>query len=125
MHSTPIYIIDDDDSFCKSLRRLLKARGYTADCFSSARSFLEAVPHSQKEGVAIVDIHMPECDGFALMDKMKEMEYSMPVIVITGKYKSNSESLAMERMAAGFLQKPFSEISLISIIDKTIDEKKL
>jgi len=82
----------------------------------SAQSFLDAVPSGQK-GIAIVDIHMPECDGFSLMHKMRELHYIMPVIVITGQTQADSREIAMQRGAVGFLQKPFNEQSLLDLIE--------
>jgi two-component system, LuxR family, response regulator FixJ len=114
------YIVDDDLSFCKSLQRLLNARGVPADCFGSAQSFLDSVPPGQL-GYAIVDIHMPECDGFGLMDKMHEMHYEMPVIMITGQTQADTRDVAMQKGALGFLQKPFSEESLLELLGKAED----
>jgi two-component system, LuxR family, response regulator FixJ len=110
------YIVDDDLSFGKSLKRLLNARGFLADSFGSARSFLDAVPSSQ-QGYAIVDIHMPECDGFQLIDKMHEMHYDMSVIVVTGQTQADTRDLALRKGAVGFLQKPFSEESLLEFLN--------
>lgn len=119
----PVYIVDDDLSFGKSLKRLLNARGLTADCFSSAQSFLDSVSPGQTEGIAIVDINMPGCDGFALMDKMHDLGFRIPVIVITGKHQKGWHSSAMERGAMGYLQKPFSEGSLLELIETITDQK--
>ena len=58
-----IFIIDDDQSFGKSLKRMLNSRGYSAYFFDSGSSFLDAVPSGQK-GVAIVDLHMPSGNVF-------------------------------------------------------------
>ena len=116
-----IYIVDDDQSFGKSLKRLLNARGFPADYFGSARSFLDSI-HAGQHGWVIVDIHMPECDGFALINKMRELHYNMPVIVVTGQAQADARDLAMEKGAAGFLQKPFSEESMLELINKTEDE---
>ena len=68
--SSHFYIIDDDLSFGKSLKRLLNARGISADYFGSAQSFFDAGPSTQP-GYSVVDIHMPDCDGFELIDKEK------------------------------------------------------
>ena len=119
----PVYIIDDDLSFGRSLKRLLNARGLTVDCFSSAQSFLDSVFPGQTEGIAIVDINMPGCDGFALMDKMHDLGFRIPVIVITGKHQKGSHSGAMKRGARGYLQKPFSEGSLLELIETITDQK--
>lgn len=113
---TRIYIVDDDPDFGKSLKRLLDCRGMQAEYFRSARSFLDSVPSGQK-GIAIVDIHMPECDGFDLMEKMHIMGYSMPVIVITGQTRPDSRDIALQKGAVGFLQKPFNERSLLELIE--------
>jgi FixJ family two-component response regulator len=113
--TTHFYIVDDDTSFCKSLKRLLNARGFSADYFGSAQSFLDSVPSDQR-GYTIVDIHMPDCDGFALMEKMHEMNYHMPVIIITGQPLADNRDTALEKGALGFLQKPFSEDSLLELV---------
>ena len=112
-----VFIIDDDLSFGVSLKRLLNARGISADCYSSARSFLEAVPPDRAEGVAVVDIHMPEVDGFALMDSMRTLGYRAPVIMITGQEKATTGQLALERGAIGFLTKPLDEKALLALIE--------
>lgn len=112
-----IYIVDDDRSFGTSLRRLLRARGFSVAHFRSAQSFLDSVPPGQR-GCAIVDIHMPECDGFALIDKMHALNYAVHVIVITGRASVDTGDLALQRGALGLLHKPFSEVSLLRLLDK-------
>jgi len=111
------WIIDDDLSFGRSLRRMLNARGISAEYFGSAQSFLDSVPPAQ-HGYAIVDIHMPCCDGFGLMTRMRGLKYDMPVIMVTGQADSEARARAMQCGAVGFLQKPFSEESLMELIDK-------
>ena len=64
-----------------------------------------------------MDIHMPEWDGFWLIDKMLELRYIMPVIVITGHTETGSRDRAFQRGAVGFLQKPFNQQSLLDLIE--------
>jgi len=111
------WIVDDDLQFGKSLRRMLTASGFSAEYFASAQSFLDSVPPGQS-GYAIVDIHMPGCDGFELIKKMSDLHYGMPVIIVTGHVDSHARDQAMQRGAAGFLQKPFSEESLLELVQK-------
>ena len=118
--ATHFYIVDDDPSFGKSLKRLLNARGIPADCFGSAQSFFDSIPADQL-GYAIVDIHMPGIDGFALMAKMHEMNYRMPVIIITGKAQADTRDLALQKGALGFLQKPFSDESLLELVNQDMN----
>jgi len=111
------WIVDDDLQFGKSLRRMLNSRGIPAEYFGSAQSFLDSVPPGQS-GYAVVDIHMPVCDGFGLIKKLRELDYGMPVIVITGHVNSHARDQAMQNGAVGFLQKPFSEESLLEVVYK-------
>jgi two-component system response regulator FixJ len=115
IRATHFYIVDDDQSFGKSLKRLLNARGMAAEYFGSAQSFFDSIPPDQL-GYAIVDIHMPGVDGFALMAKMREMNYRMPVIIITGQTQADTRDLALKKGALGFLQKPFSDESLMELV---------
>lgn len=116
------FIIDDDHSFGTSLQRMLNCSGISAHLFDSAQTFLDSVPSGQK-GIAIVDIHMSSIDGFSLMDQMKTLGYTMPVILITGQADSSSRDMAMDRGAVGFLQKPFLERSLMSLIEELQNKK--
>ena len=118
--ATHFYIVDDDLSFGKSLKRLLNARGMSADYFGSAQSFLDSIPPDQR-GYAIVDIHMPDLDGFTLMNRMREMKYAMRVIIITGQPAADNRNVALEGGALGFLQKPFSEESLLELVRQDMD----
>jgi FixJ family two-component response regulator len=119
MTSRPISfcIIDDDLSFGKSLKRMLNARGIPAEYFGSAQSFLDSVPPGQK-GYAIVDIHMPGCDGFGLMKKMRDMHLGMLVIIVTGHADTQAREMALQNGAIGYLQKPFSGESLLELVHK-------
>jgi two-component system, LuxR family, response regulator FixJ len=110
-------IVDDDLSFGKSLKRMLNARGIPAEYFGSAQSFLDSVPPGQS-GYAIIDIHMPGCDGFGLMEKMREMHFCMPVIIVTGHADMAAKELALRGGAIGYLQKPFSGESLLELVRK-------
>ena len=111
------WIIDDDLQFGKSLRRMLNSKGISAEYFGSAQSFLDCVP-SEESGYAIVDINMPGCDGFELVKRMHDMHYGMPVIIMTGHAISHARDRAMQNGAIGFLQKPFSEESLLELVHK-------
>lgn len=119
--ATHFYIVDDDLSFGKSLKRLLNARGMGADYFGSAQSFLDSIPPDQR-GYAIVDIHMPDISGIALMNRMREMNYVMRVIIITGQPQADNRNMAIDGGALGFLQKPFSEESLLELVKYDISD---
>ncbi|MBP1768941.1 MAG: tmoT [Candidatus Aminicenantes bacterium] len=121
--SLRFWIVDDDLAFGMSLKRLLNARGFPAEYFGSAQSFLDSVPPGQT-GCAIVDIHMPVDDGFALLKKMRAGHYEIPVIIITGQADVKAQDRAIQAGAAGFLQKPFSEELLMELIGNIIENSR-
>ncbi len=123
-HHSHVYIIDDDRAFGKSLKRLLTCKGIPADYFVSAQLFLDAVPSGQ-QGIAIIDLHMPGLDGFSLIGMMRELHYTMPAIIVTGQTEADSRDMAIRKGAAGFLQKPFNEASLVELIESFNNEHLL
>jgi len=113
---THFFIIDDDASFGRSLQRLLNAHGYTADMFLSARLFLDQVDCDRAEEVAIVDVNMPGCDGYSLLERIRALGWSLPVVMISGQPVPRAEETARSRGALGFLHKPFGVESLLAVV---------
>ncbi|MHC4557647.1 MAG: response regulator transcription factor [Planctomycetota bacterium] len=119
LNKTPhdIYIVDDDKAYGKSLVRLLKSVGYSAESFLSAQSFLDSVPVAYKTGVLILDLRMPGMDGFDLQKRMNELASRLKIIFITADAQPGDRDHAMNVGAVGFLQKPFGEQILFETID--------
>jgi FixJ family two-component response regulator len=117
-----IYIVDDDDAFAKSLKRLLQSAGYITDVFSSAQSFLDSVPVYYKKGILILDLRMPGMNGFQLQEKLKELRSDLEIIFVTADAQPGDRDHAMKSGAIAFLQKPFQEESLFEMIDKALNK---
>jgi FixJ family two-component response regulator len=113
---TRICIVDDHESFGKSLKRLLAVRGHEVEYFSSPRVFLKAAVAGKIQGMAIIDVYMPELDGFSLMDSMRTMDIDLRVIMISGHDDPDAERIAMQHGAIGFLRKPIDEELLLAMI---------
>ena len=111
----PIYIVDDNTGI--SPHRMLNSREIEASYSKSAGAFLGSVSRGRRR-IAVVDLRMPECDGFSLMEKMYALHYDIPVIVITGQTLSDSRETTMQRGTVGFLEKPFDEESLLALIEQ-------
>jgi FixJ family two-component response regulator len=118
MNKTPdrIYIVDDDEMYNLSLKRLLVSAGYFAESFLSAQSFLDSVSVNYETGVLILDLRMPGMDGFALQEKMNELLSPLQIIFITADAQPGDRDLAIKAGAIGFLQKSFHEDSLFELI---------
>ena len=113
--NTVISVVDDDQSIRNSLRRLLRSTGFEVMIFPSALEFLYQGP-LHKHGCVIVDVCMPEMDGLDLQKRLSDSGVSLPVVFMTAYENPGVRAHAMEAGALAFLQKPFSETSLMDAI---------
>ena len=87
--------------------------------FASAREFLDSVPVGT-EGILLLDLRMPEMDGFALHRHLSQANSPLKVIFITAFVEPGDCERGIRQGAVGFLVKPFDEAELLSLIDKSL-----
>ncbi len=98
-----ISIIDDDRSFRHSLRRLVQSFGFNARAFESARQFFSSKT-ARSSVCLIVDLHMPEIDGFELVERVFRGP-KLPVVLLSGD-ATESDFHRAKALGAVLLQKP-------------------
>lgn len=118
-----IYVVDDDESVRRALSRLMKSAGFYAETFNSAQGFLDSVP-PDTQGILILDIRMPDIDGFELQKKLNALCSRLHIIFITAHAQAGDRERVMEAGAKGFLQKPFSDESLLDLINSITFERR-
>lgn len=114
-----VSVIDDDQSVRRALKRLLKSVGYDVKVFESAQAYLD-FKETDTEGLIILDIQMPDIDGFELMKILTATGNRSLVIFITAHENPRVREMAMNSGAVAFLQKPFDDQSLLDAIIKGI-----
>jgi CheY-like chemotaxis protein len=116
-----ILIVDDTYYNHRLIRLILNAGNHR---FSSARNGLEALQLLSKDefDLIITDIHMPEMDGFSLLDCLKsDFKFNdLPVIVITASGQEMIGKTAVEKGANGFLTQPFSSWELRNLVSECL-----
>lgn len=112
---TLVHVIDDDDAARDSLAFLLRAAGIDVQTYESAVAFLSALPNIHA-GCIITDVRMPEMSGIDLLRRLKEMQVSLPVIVITGHGDVPLAVEAMRLGAADFLEKPYEDEVMVASV---------
>ena len=117
-----IYIVDDDESVCCALGMLLVTYGFKVDTFTSAEDFFRAVPNSVP-GCLLLDIHMPELDGWEALKRIIKSGSRRPVIIISADKGGVNYERAIEAGAAGYLQKPFNDHELVDFINGALEKK--
>lgn len=111
----PVYIVDDDEAVRDSLAIQLEAAGFTVTSFASGLDFLAKVS-SLAPGCLISDVRMPEIDGLELQTRLAGMKLKFPVIIMTGHGDIDLAVRAMRAGAVDFVEKPFSEATILQSI---------
>ncbi len=109
------HVIDDDEAVRHSIEFLLRSANIEVKVYESAVAFLAALP-AISSGCVVTDVRMPEMSGIDLLRKLKELQVSLPVIVITGHGDVPLAVEAMKAGAADFLEKPFDDDAILSAI---------
>lgn len=117
-----IAIIDDHESMQDSLRDLIESGGFEAECFGSAKAFLESDLH-RRAACLIVDIRMPKMSGLEMQARLKEQECNIPILFITAFDDPEIRAQAMNDGAIEVLCKPFDHRRLLKILQRTLDRQ--
>jgi two-component system response regulator FixJ len=115
-----VHLIDDDDGVRQAVAFLLTTAGFAVRVYESAVAFLDALG-SVQPGCIVTDVRMPGMDGLALQRELTGRGVSLPVIVITGHADVPLAVQAMKAGAVDFIEKPFSDDTLLSAIQVAID----
>jgi RNA polymerase sigma factor (sigma-70 family) len=115
-----VFIVDDDPSVQRALRRLLTTNGFPARVFSNATEFLEQGAPMPAVGCLVLDVKMPGLSGLDLQAELKQRGLRLPIVFITGQATVPMSVQAMKQGAVDFLQKPFDSQTLIATIRKAI-----
>jgi FixJ family two-component response regulator len=113
--SLTVFVVDDDESIRRALKRLLGSNGYQAVTFESAEDFLESRP-VQCECCLILDIRLTGMSGFDLLHNLASSGVKLPVIFMTACDNPEWQQTAEKEGAVAYLRKPFSEQSLLNAV---------
>ncbi|WFU70486.1 MULTISPECIES: response regulator FixJ [unclassified Bradyrhizobium] len=114
-----VYVIDDDAAMRDSLSFLLDSSGFGVTLFEDAQSFLDALP-GLAFGCVVSDVRMPGLDGIELLKRMKAQASPFPVLIMTGHGDVPLAVEAMKLGAVDFLEKPFEDDRLTTMIETAI-----
>jgi two-component system response regulator FixJ len=108
-------VVDDEPGVRTGLTRLLRSAGFEATAYPGGAEFLEDL-ESMRPDCLILDLRMPEMDGFELMDRMANAGRNTPVVVLTSFPSSDTRRRAYEAGVVSFLEKPAERDALLEAI---------
>ena len=118
-----VYVVDDDEGVRDSLQWLLEGKDYRVRCYDSAETFLSRYD-PREVACLIVDIRMGGMTGLELQDRLLERKSPLPIVFITGHGDVPMAVNTMKKGAMDFIQKPFQEDALVSLVERMIDQAK-
>jgi FixJ family two-component response regulator len=114
-----ISIVDDDESMRESTKGLVRSFGYQAAAFASAEEFMRSACVGDTSCL-IADVQMPGLSGIDLQSWLIARGIRMPTIFVTAFPEEGTRVRAMTAGAVGYLDKPFSEESLLKCLDTAL-----
>jgi two-component system, LuxR family, response regulator FixJ len=117
-----VYVLDDDDAVLRSLERLLNSVNFEPITFNRPEVFLAAA-QTFKSGCVLLDVRLPGISGLEVQARLHKMRDDLPVIVMTGEGDIQIAVRAMKGGAADFLEKPYSDHTLLRAIDAAFEKE--
>ena len=118
-----ILIIDDDKAYAETLKIVLSESFNNVDFVTVAKEGLKYVL-SESPDVVITDLKMPEIDGIEVLRKIKEIDNSIAVLIITAFENTNTIVEAMQLGAYDYIDKTFDLKRIQYVVKKAIESKK-
>ena len=115
-----IYVVDDDYGVRTSLRFLLETEGFDVRTFRSATALLGSSTRHRADCL-VVDYKMADIDGLELAQRLRRLDVSTPIVMITGYPDENISAKASSAGVRQVLLKPNLEENLVECVRNAID----
>ncbi|MBU6297341.1 MAG: response regulator [Alphaproteobacteria bacterium] len=115
LENSTVYLVDDDFAVRESLQALLESEGFRVADFATGQAFLDAASELAK-GCLVLDLRMPEVDGFQVLETLRTRGIRIPTIVLTGHGDASVEERVRQAGARCMLHKPVQEEELFKAL---------
>src|ERR1700730_6266429 len=118
-----VFVVDDDPSVCRAIRRLIGSVGLQVELFGSAQEFLRS-KRADGPGCLVLDIRLPGISGLDFQRQLAEANIHVPIIFITAHGDIPMTVRAMKAGAVEFLTKPFRDQDLLDAIHVALERDR-
>ena len=119
-----LLLVDDEPRLLASLQALLDGRGFDLHLCRTGTEAVQALQHMPVD-LLILDLRLPDLDGHAVMDFMKEQGIEAPVIITSGDSGIDAAIGALRRGAYDYLRKPYSREELLKAVHNALQQRQL
>jgi len=123
-----VAVVDDEESVCRALLRLLRAAGLDVETFSSSTTFLESMGERlppRRPDCLVLDLHLPGLSGLDVLRRLKSDGIHLPVVMITGNEEAGIQEKVIAEGASAFLVKPMNDRTLLEAIETAVQRADL
>ncbi|MFN3479002.1 MAG: sigma-54-dependent transcriptional regulator [Thermodesulfovibrionales bacterium] len=124
MRKARILAIDDEEEMLNNYYRLLNKMGYDCLTQTDGKKALEMIDSFDPD-IVISDLRMPDINGLDLLEKIRELNAAIPVILVTAYGDIPTAVESVKRGAFDFITKPFSSEQLRITLDRALKYKNL
>ena len=114
-----IAVVDDDNSVCKAVGRVILASDLDVATFTSGQMLLDSLP-ARRPDCVVLDLHMPGLSGIDVLHALAHAGWELPVIIITGRDQPETRTRCLTAGALAYLPKPLNHAELLQAIGKAI-----
>jgi len=112
-----VHVVDDDRDVRRSLSFMLGSGEFQSRPFASGQDLLDNLS-DLPPGCLLLDIRMPDMDGFQVMEALAARGVEWPIVIMTGHGEVSVAVRAMKMGAVDFLEKPFDESLLLASLER-------
>lgn len=123
-NSSVVFVVDDDQSVCSSLKFLIRTVGLRVESFDSAESFLDGIM-PDITSCLVLDVRLRGLSGLDLQRELAVRNLSIPIVFITGHGDIPMSVRAMKAGAVEFLTKPFRDQDLLDAIRIALERDRV
>ena len=115
MSDISVLVVDDETSVLKAISTVLKHEQIDVTCAQSSKDAFDYLD-TQSFDIILLDIMMPEQDGFSFLKELREHQILTPVILLSGREEDTAQVEGLGLGADDYMTKPFSKTVLVSKI---------
>lgn len=118
-----ILVADDDAMVRSTVSKILEMFGHEVVAVSDGKEAINSI--NDEFSVIILDINMPEMDGFETIKKLNDLKYDVPVLFLTGAGSMDYAVKAINLGAYDFLTKPIGDLDIFNVKIRRAIEKRM
>ncbi|MBV9108265.1 MAG: sigma-54-dependent Fis family transcriptional regulator, partial [Gemmatimonadetes bacterium] len=124
MSEPKILIVDDETAILDTLRILLKREGFQVETAVGGQAGIDRM-HDVRPDVVLSDVRMPNVGGLEVLLAARELDPSLPVILMTAQASLQTAIRAVNEGAYYYIQKPFANDELVAIVRRASESRQL